>query len=63
VGLSPLVCAPVELAEADVAVGEERTHSELRSKIECFPVAVLGVRGIRRVATRGNLPEQRYAHA
>src|SRR6266851_6318914 len=42
----PLVCSPVELAEADVAVGKERAHPELAGKRQGCTVVALRVSAV-----------------
>ena len=44
-GLLPLARAPVELAEAEVAVGDERAHAELAGECQRLAVVAFGVLG------------------
>jgi len=41
-----LACPPIELAEAEVAVGEERTHVELVREHHGFTVMAFGRLGV-----------------
>jgi hypothetical protein len=54
--LLPLARAPVELAEAEVAVGDERTHPELLGERE--RVAVVSLSFLRGIAAGGDLPKE-----
>src|SRR2546428_130320 len=56
-GVLPLACAPVELAEAEVAVGDERAHAELVGEGHGLPVGGFGLLGIRGIAMRGDLAQ------
>jgi len=51
-GLLALARAPVELAEAEVAVGDERAHAELRGDCQRLSICCFGLIG---VAARGVL--------
>jgi hypothetical protein len=53
--LLALACAPVELAEAEVAVGAERAHAQFFGEDHGLPVAGFSLFGIRRVAMRSDL--------
>ena len=55
-GLLALARAPVELAEAEVAVGDERAHLELLGERE--RVTVVAVSVLRRIAAGGDLAEE-----
>jgi hypothetical protein len=54
--LLALTRAPVELAEAEVAVGDERAHAELLS--ECERVTVVAVSVLRDIAVGGDLADE-----
>ena len=54
--LLALASAPVELAEAEVAVGDERAHPELLGERE--RVTVMAVSVLRRIAAGGDLAEE-----
>jgi hypothetical protein len=43
--LFPLLRAPVELAETEVAVGDERAHAELAGERQGFAVVAFSVLG------------------
>ena len=54
----PLVCSPVELAEADVAVGKERAHPELAGERQGCTVVVLRVSTVEGTGMSGDLAEE-----
>src|SRR5215813_10480452 len=58
VRLLALVCAPVELAEAEVAVGDEGAHAEAVSGCEGLLVVCLGLRERDRVSLGDDFPQQ-----
>jgi hypothetical protein len=49
---------PVELAEAEVAVGEKRAHPELVGQCGGLAVSRLGLIGMGWIATRGDLTKE-----
>src|SRR6266851_6076821 len=53
----PLVCSPVELAEAEVAVGDERAHAELLGKRPGCTVVALRVSAVEGPGMRDDLAE------
>src|SRR5262249_47438673 len=55
--LLALARAPVELAEAEVAVGDEGAHAELDGERYRLAVVLLGALDFRRIAMRGDLAE------
>src|SRR5213593_4810052 len=56
--LLALACAPVELAEAEVAVGDERAHAELAGERQRFAVICLGLFTVRWIGPGGDLSEE-----
>src|SRR5258705_5885465 len=54
----PLVCPPVELAEADVAVGKERAHPELLGERQGCTVVALRVSTVEGTGMSGDLAEE-----
>jgi hypothetical protein len=57
-GLLALVRAAVELAEAEVAVGDEGAHAEFFRHAESLPVMLLRVLQRRRLEAGGDVTEQ-----
>ena len=57
-GLRVVARAAVELAEAEVAVGDERAHAELGGECEGLAVVALGPLDLERIATGDDLTEQ-----
>src|SRR5262249_26867557 len=55
--LLALVCAPVELAEAEVAVGDEGAHAELFGQTAGAPVVLNRRVSVRGIAVRRDLAE------
>jgi hypothetical protein len=53
--------ATVQLAEAAVAVGDERTHPKLIGAGESLAVVRVGGRQVKRVGLRGDLTEEAEA--
>src|SRR5215813_3516050 len=49
---------PVDLAEAEMAAGDERLHAEIRSKADSLAVIVLGLGGARWVAMGRDLGDK-----
>ena len=58
VGLLPLGRALGERAEAQVAVGHERVHAEIRGQGQGLAIARLGSPGVRRIAANGDLAQE-----
>ena len=58
VGLVALARAPEELAEPEMAVGDEWTHPEVIGKSQRFSVAIFGLVDVRRIPMRGHLGEE-----
>jgi hypothetical protein len=56
--LLPLACAPVELAETEVAVGDERAHAEVGGERQRLAVMGLAALGIEPVGMGRDVPEQ-----
>jgi hypothetical protein len=54
----PLVCSPIELAEADVAVGKERAHPELAGERQGCTVVALRVSAVEGTGMSGDLAEE-----
>ena len=59
--LLALARASVELAEAEVAVGDERAHAARFGKGDCTAVFVLGRFNVRPIGIRCNLPSRHRA--
>jgi hypothetical protein len=56
-GILTLALASVELAEAEVAVGDDRPYAQFLGKGQGLPVSGFGLFGIRRAAMRSDLAE------
>src|SRR5262245_30424347 len=56
--LLALAGAPVELAEAEVAVGDEGAHAELVGQSEGLAVVGLGPVALRRIPPRGDFADK-----
>jgi hypothetical protein len=56
--LLPLAGAPVEFAEAEVAVGDERAHAELLTHDAGLTVVSGGLADAQGITTPGDLTEQ-----
>jgi hypothetical protein len=57
-GLLALARAPVELAEAEVAVGDEGAHAARLGECQRLAVVALGFSHISWIAPRGHITEQ-----
>ena len=58
VGFLTLVCAPVQLAEAEVAVSDERTHAELARPGQRLTVVVVRLIGVGQFPAGGDIREE-----
>jgi len=57
-GLLALAGAPVELAEAEMAVGDERAHAPRLGQRQCLAVMGLAALGVEPVGMGGDIAEQ-----